>query len=163
MLEFYLPSFEGQHAERVEFKIKHNGAYKTAVFNKIDDAGTYELSDIIYDGCVPYMYKQEGQMTRKEFLQGAEKCVCTDREEQYGEPEDNFALIAAFWNEYLESKYPDIEYSSVIEACDVAVMMALLKIARISTGEPKADNWIDLIGYAACGGEIQFTRGVENE
>lgn len=156
MNEFYLPSFGGQYAERVEFKIKHNGAYKTAVFNKIDDAGTYELSDIIYDGCVPYMYKQEGQMTREQFLDDAKKCVCTDREEQYGAPEDNFVTIAEFWNDYLEARYPEIEYSSVIEAEDVAVMMALLKIARISTGKPKVDNWVDLIGYAACGGEIQF-------
>lgn len=156
MNEFYLPSFDGQYAERVEFKLKHNGAYKTAVFNKVDDAGTYELSDIIYDGCVPYMYKQEGQMKREHFLDLAKRCVCTDREEQYGEPQDNFALIAEFWNGYLESKYPEIEYSSVIEACDVAMMMALLKVARIATGKPRADNFVDLIGYAACGGEIQL-------
>lgn len=38
---------------------------------------------------------------------------------------------------------------------DVAAMMMLLKIARIATGEPKEDNWIDAAGYAACGGEIQ--------
>lgn len=157
MKEFYLPSFDGKYAEQVEFRIKHKDAYKTVIFVKIDDAGTYELSDIIYDGCVPYMYKQEvEEMTRERFLDEAKKCVCTDREGQYGTPEDNFALIAAFWNEYLESKYPDIEYSSVIEACDVAMMMALLKVARIATGKPKADNYVDLIGYAACGGEIQL-------
>ena len=156
MNEFYLPSFDGQYAERVEFKIKHNGAYKTVVFNKIDDAGTYELSDIIYDGCVPYMYKQEGQMTREHFLDEAKKCVCTDREGQYGDPEDNFGVIAEFWDSYLKSVLNLHEYDSLVDGVDVAVMMALLKIARISTGEPKADNWIDLIGYAACGGEIQL-------
>ena len=43
----------------------------------------------------------------------------------------------------------------VIEADDVAAMMALLKIARIATGTAKADNWVDLAGYAACGGELQ--------
>lgn len=156
MLEFYLPSFEGQYAERVEFKIKHNGAYKTAVFNKIDDAGTYELSDIIYDGCVPYMYKQEGQMTREQFLDEAKKCVCTDREGQYGAPEDNFGTIAEFWDSYLKSALNLHEYDSIVNSVDVAVMMALLKIARISTGKQKVDNWVDLIGYAACGGEIQL-------
>lgn len=155
MLEFYLPSFEGQYAERVEFKIKNNGAYKTAVFNKIDDAGTYELSDIIYDGCVPYMYKQEGQMTREQFLDGAKKCVCTDREEQYGTPEDNFSLIAELWDSYLKSVLNLHEYDSLVDSVDVAIMMALLKVARIATGKPKADNWVDLIGYAACGAEIQ--------
>ena len=38
---------------------------------------------------------------------------------------------------------------------DVAVMMALLKIARIASGQAKLDNWIDGCGYLACGGEIQ--------
>ncbi len=33
--------------------------------------------------------------------------------------------------------------------------MALLKIARIATGHGKADNWVDLAGYAACGGELE--------
>ena len=32
-------------------------------------------------------------------------------------------------------------------------MMALLKVARIATGN-KEDNFIDLAGYAACAGEI---------
>ena len=37
---------------------------------------------------------------------------------------------------------------------DVPMMMALLKIARASTGKFKADNYIDLAGYSACGMEI---------
>ena len=36
---------------------------------------------------------------------------------------------------------------------DVAMMMALLKAARIKSGE-KADSFVDLAGYAACAGEI---------
>ena len=111
-----------------------------------------------FNGCSD---KQEGEaMTREEVLDKAKECVCTDREGQYGRPEDNFSLIAMFWNAYLESRHTEIEYSSVIEAGDVAVMMALLKIARIATGKPKADNFIDLAGYAACGAEIH-TKGLE--
>ena len=37
----------------------------------------------------------------------------------------------------------------------VAALLALLKIARIATGHGKSDNWVDLAGYAACGGELQ--------
>lgn len=85
-------------------------------------------------------------MTRKEILKSAEECVCADRQQQYGSAEDNFGLIARLWGEYL------IDIS--LTAKDVACMMALLKIARIRTGEGKDDNWIDLAGYAACGGEI---------
>jgi hypothetical protein len=65
--------------------------------------------------------------TRKHILSEAERCVCTDREEQYGNPKDNFSLIARLWREYLDTDKP-------ITAHDVAVMMALLKIARIATG-----------------------------
>lgn len=42
---------------------------------------------------------------------------------------------------------------------DVAVMMALLKIARIDTGHGKADNWVDGCGYLACGGEVEVNAG----
>lgn len=28
-------------------------------------------------------------------------------------------------------------------------------LACIATGHDKADNWIDLAGYAACGGELE--------
>ena len=40
-----------------------------------------------------------------------------------------------------------------IDATDVAMMMALLKIARIAGGAGTRDSFIDLAGYAACGGE----------
>ena len=36
---------------------------------------------------------------------------------------------------------------------DVAMMLALLKVARIHNGD-KMDSFIDLAGYAACAGEI---------
>ena len=91
-------------------------------------------------------------MTRKEILAEAEKCVCSDRNRQYGEPEDNFSNIANLWSAYLDTG---------IEVEDVAIMMCLFKIARLKRSYYKSkDSWIDLIGYAACGGEIA-TRGEE--
>lgn len=92
------------------------------------------------------------EATRAHVLELARKCVCGDREAQYGSPESNFALIAAFWGLYLEEKLHLAEVA--IEAEDVAMMMALLKIARSTTGQVKLDNYVDLAGYAACGGEI---------
>ena len=41
------------------------------------------------------------------------------------------------------------------------MMMALFKIARASTGKYKADNYIDLAGYAACGMEIAEKMAVK--
>ena len=86
-------------------------------------------------------------MRRKDILTAAEKCVCTDRQTQYGSPENSFKRIASFWNTYLG------DMAVPIKPRDVAAMLALLKIARISNGL-KDDNWIVLAGYAACGGEI---------
>ena len=85
--------------------------------------------------------------TRKRVLSEAEKCVCGQREQDYGTPEDSFQKIGTFWTAYLN-------YAVEIDAEDVAAMMALLKIARISENPQHMDSWVDLAGYASCGGEI---------
>lgn len=86
-------------------------------------------------------------MNREECLNAAKDCVTKDRQNTYGSPEDNFLRIADLWNAYLGCE--------MIEAVDVAVMMVLLKVARIGSGNSHADNWVDLAGYAACGCELQ--------
>lgn len=92
------------------------------------------------------------EVTRASILEAARACVCGDREQDYGSPEDNFKNIANLWADYLvAAKGCHVD----IEPKDVAAMLALLKIARIASGNAKADNWIDLAGYAACGGEIE--------
>lgn len=90
-------------------------------------------------------------MTRSEILKEAEKCVCGEREQDYGKPENNFKNIAGLWKAYLAAAHPG--KFSFLAAKDVAIMMALLKIARIATGE-NPDSFVDLAGYAACAGEI---------
>ena len=85
-------------------------------------------------------------MNRKEILDTAIKTVCEDRQDSYGKPEDNFAIIADLWSGYLGGV--------MLKAEDVAVMMILLKIARIRTGKYKPDNFIDIAGYAACAAEV---------
>lgn len=94
------------------------------------------------------------RLTRAEILHAAEKCVCGQREQDYGTPEDNFKTIAELWEAYL-NKACTKGVNVRVEAKDVAVMMALLKIARIAAGGGKADSWIDLAGYAACGAECE--------
>jgi hypothetical protein len=88
---------------------------------------------------------------REEILDTAKKYVTQNRNKEYGEPEDNFKTIASFWTTYLAQRH-NIEIK--IDAVDVAVMQALLKIARLAENPTKDDNWIDGAGYMACGGEI---------
>ena len=83
-------------------------------------------------------------MTRKECLDAAAKAVLTDRAREYGHPEDCFGLIAALWSRYTERD---------ISSADVAVMMILLKLARIEGNPRHVDSWVDIAGYAACGAE----------
>lgn len=94
-------------------------------------------------------------MTRSEILKAAERCVCTDRNQQYGEPEDNFRTISLLWSVYLCARGME----QPLGAADVGAMMALFKLGRIATGGDKADNFIDLAGYAACAGEISTESG----
>ena len=89
-------------------------------------------------------------MTRDEILSAAAKIVTQDRNSTYGGPERSFETIAQLWAIHLGYK---------VTASDVAIMMALLKIARLSANPAHADSWIDLAGYAACGGEVSLTGG----
>lgn len=97
-------------------------------------------------------------MTRKDVLAAAEKCVCGDRAQDYGTPEDSFRAIGELWEVYIRQKCLGAPADLCILPKDVAAMMALLKIARIASGHGKDDNWIDLAGYAACGGEIESAK-----
>ena len=84
-------------------------------------------------------------MTRAEILAATKLNVFGKREHDYGKLEDSFGLIAKLWTVYIGCS---------INAVDVAVMMALLKIARLTVNPQHMDSWVDLAGYAACGGEI---------
>lgn len=91
--------------------------------------------------------------TRETVLAQARNCVCGQREEDYGTPEDNFSRIADYWTEYLDTPiYP----------LDVANMMILLKIARTQSGKPTLDSYVDIAGYAACAGEIMCNEQPAN-
>lgn len=85
-------------------------------------------------------------MTRSEILDKAKECVTGQREQDYGTPESNFHMIANLWNCYVGE--------FMFDAKDVAMMMALMKIARIKSGGGTGDSFVDLAGYAACGGEV---------
>lgn len=89
-------------------------------------------------------------MDRTEILENANKIIAGERKSVYGDEADNFGAIADMWNAYLGDKL-----TKFIDPVDVANMMILLKIARIKSVHGKKDNWIDICGYAALGGEIE--------
>ena len=84
-------------------------------------------------------------MKRSEILEAARRCVCGEREQDYGTPE-----------------YAKVMPINGITAKDAGTMLALLKVARIATGS-SPDSFIDLAGYAACAGEIVTERSCPYE
>ena len=83
---------------------------------------------------------------RELLLDEAATLVSSDRNKDYGDPKDNFEDTAALW-----STYKGVTFT----AHDVAVMMILVKVGRLSTSPGKWDNWVDIAGYAALGGEVR--------
>ncbi|WP_287882738.1 DUF6378 domain-containing protein [Paracoccus sp. (in: a-proteobacteria)] len=94
-------------------------------------------------------------MIRTEILSTAGDYVTRDRAATHGRAEGGFAAIAQVWDA-LDAARGDRPRSVL----DVALYMAGLKLVRAATNPAHADNWIDLAGYAACGGEIA-TGGAE--
>lgn len=90
--------------------------------------------------------------SRRGILLRALRCVCGDRDQDYGSPEHSLAVIGRFWTDYIQAKY-GVEVP--ISGADTSAMMVLFKMARVATGHGKADNWVDAAGYAACGGELE--------
>lgn len=85
-------------------------------------------------------------MTRDKILETAKSIISGEREGAYGKAEDSFALTASLWSGYLGTR---------LSPTDVANLMILMKVAQNSSGAYKEDNWIDICGYAALGGEAQ--------
>ena len=85
-------------------------------------------------------------MTRGKILQEAIDVINGERQDQYGNPEDAFQTIASYWSIYLNLVAP-------LEPKDIALMMALFKIARESY-QGKRDNLVDCAGYIGLAGDM---------
>lgn len=93
--------------------------------------------------------ERTGQDRRRELIDQVEQFICSDRQNHYGDAEDNFADIAAIANVVLKHKL-----QAPLNARDVAAFSACIKLARIRTSPDLIDHWLDLAGYAICGGGI---------
>lgn len=96
---------------------------------------------------------------REVILKSAGIAVMVDRNVNYGSPESNFGTIAQYWTIYLRS----LGWNIIVKAVDVAAMMSLMKHSRLATSPSNLDHWIDIAGYAACGGECARSRPEQSE
>lgn len=112
-------------------------------------AGCVESAWAVWDTLSDLAGKTEKEekkpTTRKTILDAATTCVCKERNDQYGEPEDCFRDIANLW-----AAYKGVDF----DPFDVAMMMSLLKVARAKANPKHTDNYVDLCGYGSIAGEL---------
>ena len=162
--------FEKINCAKIEYCAKHvcnqnsliDERYKVCDLPNI--ATGYEKG--CYDYCISFPHEaarlmgyevigdEQEKPTRASILEEAKRCVCGQREQDYGSPENNFRLIASLWEPYIRTRCVKDGADVSIQPEDVAMLMALLKIARICSGTGTQDSFVDCCGYMACGGEI---------
>lgn len=85
------------------------------------------------------------------FLDKVKDAVTGPREKEYGDKTENHARIAKLWNMWITETKED---GDAITPYDVAVMMLMVKLARLMQSPGHQDSHIDIAGYAACMEEI---------
>mgnify|MGYP003645874138 FL=1 len=93
-------------------------------------------------------------MDRNELLVRSGEIVNGPRQDQYGPARENFQDIAIGWS---------VITGEDIDREKVPMMMAWLKLVRLSHASDHQDSWVDLAGYAALGCEIATTLGEDND
>ena len=88
-------------------------------------------------------------MISQDILKESKKLIGGNRHKDYGDKLTNHQHIADFWSIFLKKK---------ITAHDVAICMALVKIARLMH-QHKKDSYVDMAAYAAIAGEIEARTG----
>ncbi len=80
----------------------------------------------------------------------AKRIVTGARRTKYGTPENNFERIARLWTAHLKNTGRDVE----IVAGDVSLLMILMKVARLAETPDHRDSFVDVVGYALTGAEV---------
>ena len=96
-------------------------------------------------------------MISEDMLRHAASLVGGQRAKDYGDKTENHQRIADLWNYWLDSKF------GKITAYDVAIMMLLLKVARLMHTPGHSDSHVDIAGYASIAEEISRTQEKKNE
>lgn len=104
------------------------------------------------DKC-PICSGEPGIKMRGFVLAEAMSTINGERQSVYGSPENSFALIAQYWTTYFRSTI-EKQGRAYFTPSDVAMMMALFKIAR-EANQHKADNIIDCAGYLGIYADMQ--------
>lgn len=91
--------------------------------------------------------KKTVETDEEDILSIAYRITRGDRQSSYGPPDQDFRRTAEMWTALFKDNLKD---GKVFEPFHVAQFMILVKMSR-QLHQRKADNWIDVAGYARCG------------
>lgn len=100
------------------------------------------------------------ESVRSRVLDDAKRLITGDRNNTYGPPTQDFSRTAAMLNALGFGHHQE---SRDILPHDVAIIMACVKLSRLTWSPEKRDTWIDLAGYAGCGFECVATEMEEQD
>lgn len=98
------------------------------------------------------------QNIRGQILAETESIINGKRNADYGDPLEDFTTTAEFWQTYL-TRIMARRGALELLPHDVAAMMMLLKLARLTWTPDEKDHWTDAVGYAALGWECECREG----
>ena len=97
---------------------------------------------------------------RATCLEKAKRKAVGYKDNNNSRPENNLEQIAIYWRAFIKNQFGlDLKITSE----HVALMMELMKIARIQGGHSVEDSYVDACGYLACGYEIRFGDATEED
>lgn len=94
--------------------------------------------------------RRDGASSRRAaILNAARAAVTVDRAATHGDADATFGRIATLWSARLGVE---------ITPAQVCILLIDLKTARAWGNPEHGDNWVDMAGYAACGGELSGAK-----
>jgi hypothetical protein len=107
----------------------------------------------MYDSAEKNIETVSGIKNRGTVLKKALDIINGERQDQYGNPEDSFQIVANYWTAYLVAEGL-MEDHVAISSKNTAIMMVLFKIARMSGQAFTEDSFVDAAGYIGIGADI---------
>lgn len=137
----------------MRYNVSQVSGCETAILPRKDDPEARKITRTWDNECsagCDIGLEQRGSILRK-----ALDVINGERQDSYGNPEDSFKLIGRYWTNYLVANELMVDDGELaIQPREVAEMMMLFKIARMSGQKPCEDNYTDLAGYAGIAGDM---------
>ena len=132
--------------------------------SKIDTQTTIKEVDVLSEAWARRIDMATRQANQEpinvSLLQEADNIINGERQDMYGFPEDSFAIIAGYWNVFLNEMLRQLGVTTplALSSLDAANMMVLFKQARKLGQRPCRDNYVDAAGYEGIAGDRLLSK-----